>query len=95
MVQIKAEAGSDAILEVKPKRVRAVKAADTPKKPRAPKKAAASSGDLLSLVSEEEQQRMIAEAAYFRAERRGFHPGFEHEDWLAAQEEISARLRGH
>ena len=26
----------------------------------------------------------IAEAAYFRAERRGFAPGHELEDWLAA-----------
>ncbi len=25
---------------------------------------------------------MIAEAAYLRAERRGFAPGGEHEDWL-------------
>ncbi|GEM_PF-3669644 len=33
----------------------------------------------------------IAEAAYFRAERRGFAGGSELEDWLAAEEEI---LRG-
>ncbi len=34
----------------------------------------------------------IAEAAYFRAERRGFAPGHELEDWLAAEEEIKDRL---
>ena len=28
---------------------------------------------------------MIAEAAYLRAERRGFAPGHEHEDWFAAE----------
>ena len=34
----------------------------------------------------------IAEAAYFRAERRGFAPGHELEDWLAAETEIRERL---
>jgi hypothetical protein len=37
-------------------------------------------------------QRWIAEAAYFRAERRGFAPGGETEDWLAAEAEIMARM---
>ena len=31
-----------------------------------------------------EIQMWIAEAAYYRAERRGFEPGRETEDWLAA-----------
>jgi hypothetical protein len=31
---------------------------------------------------------MIAEAAYFRAERRGFVVGGELDDWLAAEAEI-------
>lgn len=31
---------------------------------------------------------MIAVAAYYRAERRGFEPGHELEDWLAAEAEI-------
>ena len=31
---------------------------------------------------------MIAEAAYFRAQRRGFEPGHELEDWIAAEGEI-------
>lgn len=30
----------------------------------------------------------IAEAAYFKAEARGFAPGFEEADWLAAEQEI-------
>ncbi|HYM35633.1 MAG TPA: DUF2934 domain-containing protein [Steroidobacteraceae bacterium] len=33
---------------------------------------------------------MIAEAAYFRAERRGFAPGFELEDWLQSDVEMNA-----
>jgi hypothetical protein len=36
---------------------------------------------------------MIAEAAYLRAERRGFAPGNEHEDWLAAEAEVDRLLR--
>jgi hypothetical protein len=37
---------------------------------------------------------MVAEAAYYRAERRGFAPGSEMEDWLAAEEEIARLLAG-
>jgi len=35
---------------------------------------------------------MIAEVAYLRAERRGFSPGREEEDWLAAEKEVDALL---
>jgi hypothetical protein len=38
-------------------------------------------------------QVWIAEAAYYRAERRGFEPGRETEDWLAAEAEVLARVR--
>ncbi len=31
---------------------------------------------------------MIREAAYYRAEKRGFVPGFEEEDWQISEEEI-------
>lgn len=34
----------------------------------------------------------IALAAYYRAEKRGFQPGYEEEDWLAAEREIKASL---
>jgi hypothetical protein len=36
---------------------------------------------------------MIAEGAYLRAERRGFAPGHEAEDWLAAEAEVDALLK--
>jgi hypothetical protein len=36
---------------------------------------------------------MIAEAAYLRAERRGFAAGDEVEDWMAAEAEVDALLR--
>jgi hypothetical protein len=35
---------------------------------------------------------LIAEAAYFRAEKRGFAPGHEVEDWLAAEADVDAKL---
>jgi hypothetical protein len=40
----------------------------------------------------EDRRRLIAEAAYFRAERRGFQPGQELEDWLAAEIEVDTLL---
>lgn len=43
-------------------------------------------------VSEEVRRAMIAESAYLRAERRGFAPGHEHEDWVAAEKEVDALL---
>ena len=39
------------------------------------------------------QRTMIAEVAYYRAERRGFAPGGELQDWLEAEAEVLARLR--
>ncbi len=42
----------------------------------------------------EDRHASIAEAAYFRAEHRGFAPGHELEDWLAAEEEVDQRLMG-
>ena len=38
------------------------------------------------------RRRMIAEAAYFRAEQRGFAPGGELQDWLAAEADIGTRV---
>jgi hypothetical protein len=42
----------------------------------------------------EDRNASIAEAAYFIAERRGFAPGHELEDWLQAENEVDARLSG-
>ncbi len=38
-------------------------------------------------------QRMIAEAAYYRAEKRGFAPGNDRLDWLEAEKEVLSRLK--
>lgn len=44
-------------------------------------------------ISTETRRAMISEAAYWRAERRGFEPGHEVEDWLAAEAEVDSLLR--
>jgi hypothetical protein len=38
-----------------------------------------------------ERERIVAEHAYYRAERRGFEPGSELEDWLEAEAELRSR----
>jgi hypothetical protein len=43
-------------------------------------------------ISPERRLQMIAEAAYFRAERRGFAPGAESRDWLESEAEIGKLL---
>jgi len=42
-------------------------------------------------LAEQERHRCISEAAYYRAERRGFTPGCELDDWLAAESEVSSQ----
>jgi Protein of unknown function (DUF2934) len=34
---------------------------------------------------------LVAERAYFKAEERGFAPGYELDDWLAAERELAAK----
>jgi len=55
-------------------------------------------------IAPEERYRMIAEAAYFRAERRAFTAGGELDDWVEAEADIDrliesggshARRAGH
>ena len=39
-----------------------------------------------------ERSTMIAQAAYYLAEHRGFDPGHELEDWLVAESQIDAAI---
>jgi hypothetical protein len=63
---------------------------------RAPRKSAATAArpatGIVSFVGPEQRAELIAKAAYFRAEQRGFAPGHEMSDWLAAEAEVDARL---
>jgi hypothetical protein len=43
-------------------------------------------------VDPQQRSALIARAAYFRAVDRGFEPGHELEDWLAAEAEVDAGL---
>jgi hypothetical protein len=36
----------------------------------------------------DEFRKMISVNAYYRAEKRGFEPGYELDDWLEAEQEI-------
>ena len=67
----------------------------TPRK-RAPRKKAAAASPVATtfgqFVGPEQRAALIAEAAFFRAEKRGFATGHEVEDWLAAESEVDAKL---
>jgi hypothetical protein len=59
-------------------------------------KASRESGSLSDASSDrskdETRRALVAEAAYFRAERRGFEPGHELEDWLACESELETQV---
>lgn len=40
------------------------------------------------LIDPDKFQAMVAERAYYKAEKRGFTAGNEQEDWLEAEQEI-------
>ena len=68
------------------------------RKPKAPKAKPVTVPATLTRIeiSEDVRRGMIAEAAYLRAERRGFSggPEKEREDWLAAEAAVEALLKG-
>jgi hypothetical protein len=44
-------------------------------------------------IGVDEFREMVAVNAYYRAEKRGFEDGYELEDWLEAEQEISNQRR--
>ena len=44
-------------------------------------------------ITPEERNRLIAEAAYFRAEQHGFKPEEHEKNWLEAEAEVDAMLK--
>jgi hypothetical protein len=44
--------------------------------------------------SSQDRVFQIAEAAYYRAEKRGFEPGLELDDWFTAEQEINSISTG-
>lgn len=45
-----------------------------------------------AVPDQQEIDRMIAEAAYYLAEKRNFAPGWEQQDWETAKNDVMARL---
>jgi len=70
--------------------VEAVPAKPVPKKQPVAKRAKTSPER--PVVTPDVRRGMIAESAYLRAERRGFAPGHEDEDWMAAEAEVDKLL---
>ncbi|MDD5033149.1 MAG: DUF2934 domain-containing protein [Methylococcaceae bacterium] len=50
--------------------------------------------EAVSSAGQDEIDRMIAEAAYYIAEKRNFEPGHEEDDWVSAREEVMSLLQG-
>lgn len=69
------------------KKVSRTKAENIPAKPSKP--------DVSSIdITQEERWKMIAVAAYHKAEKRGFAPGNELQDWSEAETEIDNLMFG-
>jgi Protein of unknown function (DUF2934) len=60
-------------------------------------RAAAAPGTSAAIASDapgpDQRRSMVATAAYYLSERRGFEPGHELQDWLAAEAEVEAVSR--
>jgi hypothetical protein len=60
--------------------------------PRAPRRKIAPAAPAPQMPDQAIIDAMVAEAAYYLAEKRCFAPGFEEQDWLTAREQIEAQL---
>ena len=60
--------------------------------PRAPRKTIAPIAAAPQMPDQGVIDAMVAEAAYYLAEKRCFAPGFEEQDWQAARTQIEAQL---
>jgi hypothetical protein len=45
-----------------------------------------------SAIPQQDWRELVAKAAYYRAEARGFEPGSPEQDWFAAEDELKQRL---
>ena len=65
---------------------------EPPVEARPDSKKAALEKSQINTASRKSRLAMITEAAYYRAEKRGFQSGNPVEDWLAAEKEIDEKL---
>ena len=75
---------------MKSEKVKPEATAKVVRKPRAPAKAKTPAGK--QTIPPEQRLHMIANAAYLRAEQRGFQGGDAMQDWLAAEAEVDMML---
>lgn len=68
----------------------AAPAATTAAKPATAAAAKLAAKPVRTTLTPADRERWIAERAYLRAEQRGFAPGGEVDDWLAAERELDA-----
>jgi hypothetical protein len=66
--------------------------AAAPRRPTSEQRGSPMSTNLRAEISPDEIKRLIAEAAYYRAQERGFEPGHELDDWVEAESEVLGRL---
>lgn len=64
-------------------------------KPKVKSSKYAGASDKQDIAINEDRHSMIATAAYYRAEQRGFKTGSEMQDWLEAEAEIDAPIMKH
>ena len=89
------KAAGKKLIRKKVVRKKAVKAMKATAKKVARKSGKSTSPDRLSKdIGPEERWKLIAIAAYHRAERRGFVPGGELQDWVEAEKEVDELMSG-
>lgn len=81
------------LMKKKATRKRAVPTVSTVVKPAEPRKRGPARKGAKAKISLEERQRLIEQAAYFRAEKNGFR-GDPQAYWVAAEAEVNAQLAG-
>jgi hypothetical protein len=83
------------VAEKKSKSSKASKKSTTNRKTAAAKTTRTSKKAAAINISEDQRLSMIAEAAYLKAEKRGFAGGNPVDDWLAAESEVDTLLSSH
>ncbi len=68
------------------------RAAGAPRKPAPERREAPPRPHVRAGIPQDELRQQIAETAYYKAEQRGFSPGYEERDWLEAEAEVLERL---
>jgi hypothetical protein len=66
--------------------------AGAPRQPLTEQREEPLASELRAPLSDDQVRELIAQAAYERARKRGFAPGYELEDWFEAEAEVMTKL---